>query len=92
MKVASATLSALALLALTELASAQTSPPQTAAAPAPMTGTMHPAGSYRGVDSDGRKVDVQAPMGGNSQAQADKIEMPITQRLNEQALMAAQPH
>jgi len=83
---------ALALFALAGTASAQTSPPQTAAAPAAMAGPTHPAGRYRGVDSDGRKVDVQAPMGGNSQAQADKIEAPITERLNEQALMAAQPH
>jgi hypothetical protein len=81
---------AIGLFALAGTASAQTSQPQTAAAPP--AGPTHPAGRYWGTDTDGHRVDVQAPMGGKSQAEADKIEAGITERLNEQALVAARPH
>lgn len=48
-------------------------------------------GSYWGVDTDRKRVDVQAPAGGNDRAQADANEEPITRRLNEQALKNANP-
>ncbi len=49
------------------------------------------ASSYMGVDTDGKREDVQAPYGGRNQSQADRKEAPITERLNEQALQAATP-
>ncbi len=51
------------------------------------------AASYWGVDTDGKRVDVQAPYGGTSQMKADRIEAPLTERLNQQALQGTElPH
>ncbi len=54
----------------------------------PMSATP---GSYYGTDTNGHRVDVQAPYGGKSQHQADAKEAPLTNRLNEQALQNAMP-
>jgi len=85
-----ATLAALALIASAGLATAQTtaSPSDTDRAAARSDAR---AGSYWGVDTDGRRVDVQAPYGGNNQAQADAKEAPLTERLNDQALRDGTP-
>ncbi len=49
-----------------------------------------PAGAssdeYSGVDTAGKKEEVKAPYGGKNQAQADKKEAPVTDRLNEMQL------
>jgi hypothetical protein len=79
-----------------------------AMAPAPHKHWAHRAGEssdssesgtssdqYYGVDTAGVREDVKAPYGGHNQAQADRDEAPVTQRLNEMQLQGngqPQPH
>jgi hypothetical protein len=77
------------MLALVMTAGYATAQSTDASSAADRTGAA--AASYWGVDTNGKRVDVQAPYGGNSQAKADAIEAPLTERLNRQALQDAVP-
>jgi hypothetical protein len=76
---------ALFFLTSAGMAAAQSADHQQPPSQDTQTGRSTP-GEYPGVDTDGNRVEVQAPYGGRNQAQADRIEAPITERLNEQAL------
>jgi hypothetical protein len=83
-------MAAVAMIASAGYATAQTADTQGQGSNAAPQSNSQP-GNYWGTDTDGKRVDVQAPYGGHNQAQADMKEAPVTEQLNEQALQASAP-